>query len=487
MTVIQISGLRDDLEIIKLSSAEVLRDNEIPTKIEISEYRTDSIDTEPILPILQVTFGGVVAVVQIIKLVLELQEKRDKNTRQKDTPISINIEASNGKQLRCEISGNLTEQEVDRYLDTAQEFVNDFLSSNDGISLRGSEGENVLPQIELDIINILFQELQSRLKDIREMKSLPPIDLGDSIIFESKFENVSLKDFIRFSSQRKIYLNDNDAKKCQNIFYILEREKFLAFHEISGDFKVPEMNSLFVRYEIEKLPLFKKLIHDEGFIFSERKTGSSVRSGKVNHETIETPSNLLIGSNNSKISILLLSSDPSNVSRLRLGEEFREIQEKLQLARLRDRFSLNQRTSVRPVDISQALLDLNPHIVHFSGHGLGNGELCFENNTGKVHPVSTDALADLFEQFSGQVKCVLLNACHSKTQAAAIVKHIDYVIRMSQAIGDKAAIAFAIGFYQALGAGRTIMQAHKLGCVQIRLQGIPEHLTPVIFERSEIF
>jgi hypothetical protein len=51
---------------------------------------------------------------------------------------------------------------------------------------------------------------------------------------------------------------------------------------------------------------------------------------------------------------------------------------------------------------------------------------------------------------------------------------------MNQTIGDKAAIAFAIGFYQALGAGLSIQQAYELGCVQIRLQGIPEHLTPVL-------
>ena len=163
----------------------------------------------------------------------------------------------------------------------------------------------------------------------------------------------------------------------------------------------------------------------------------------------------------------------------------REIQEKLQLARLREKFLLNQRMSVRPTDISQALLDVQPHIVHFSGHGEASGELCFEDRTGRIHPIVPDALADLFEQFADQVSCVLLNSCYSEIQAVAIAKHIDYVIGMNQAIGDHAAIAFAIGFYQALGAGRTIENAYKLGCVQIRLQNIPEHLTPVLIQRGE--
>lgn len=183
-------------------------------------------------------------------------------------------------------------------------------------------------------------------------------------------------------------------------------------------------------------------------------------------------------------SILFLSADPTDASRLRLGVEIREIQEKLQLARLREKFKLNQRMSVRPVDTSQALLDIQPQIVHFSGHGTPSGDLCFENQLGEAQPIEPDALAALFEQFSDRVNCVILNACYSVVQANAIVKHINYVIGMNHAIGDKAAIAFSIGFYQALGAGRSIEDAYKLGCVQIRLQGIPEHLIPVLLKKE---
>lgn len=182
------------------------------------------------------------------------------------------------------------------------------------------------------------------------------------------------------------------------------------------------------------------------------------------------------------ITILFLAADPTNASRLRLGEEAREILEKLQLAKQRERFNLQQRMSVRATDISQALLDVQPHIVHFSGHGMATGELCFENHEGQIQPVSPNALASLFEQFANQVHCVVLNACYSEAQANAIAKHINYVVGMNQAIGDRAAIAFAIGFYQALGAGRTVEDAYQLGCVQIRLQGIPEHLTPILIK-----
>jgi hypothetical protein len=182
--------------------------------------------------------------------------------------------------------------------------------------------------------------------------------------------------------------------------------------------------------------------------------------------------------------ILFLSSDPTNEARLRLGEEVREIQQRLQLARLRDTFRLETRMSVRPADISQALLDMQPRILHFSGHGSAAGELCFADELGKTKPVSPDALSSLFQQFSSTLNCVVLNACYSKIQADAIAKHIGYVVGMNQAIGDKAAIAFAVGFYQAIGGGRSIEEAYQLGRVQIALHGIPEELTPVLVMRS---
>lgn len=184
---------------------------------------------------------------------------------------------------------------------------------------------------------------------------------------------------------------------------------------------------------------------------------------------------------NDQIKILFLTADPSDAARLRLGQELRDIRERLQLAKERDRFVLESRESVRPGDITQAIFDVEPQIVHFSGHGKSTGELCFEDLLGKNQPVQPDALAALFELVADQINCVLLNACYSEVQAQAIAAHIPFVIGMNQAIGDQAAIAFAVGFYKALAANRTIDSAYKFGCVEIRLQGIPEHLIPVLY------
>jgi hypothetical protein len=185
----------------------------------------------------------------------------------------------------------------------------------------------------------------------------------------------------------------------------------------------------------------------------------------------------------SSISILFLAAEPNDAARLRVGEELREIHEKLQLSKLRTHFKIEQRMSVRPADLSQALLDVQPAIVHFAGHGTATGGLAVESALGGTHLIEPDALAALFQNFADHVRCVVLTACYSSVQAKAIARHIDYVVGMSAEIGDAAAIAFAIGFYQGLGSGRSVEDAYKLGCVQIGLKGIPEHLTPVLVKK----
>jgi Effector-associated domain 1/TIR domain/CHAT domain len=188
-------------------------------------------------------------------------------------------------------------------------------------------------------------------------------------------------------------------------------------------------------------------------------------------------------SNTSPQTILFLAANPKGTDPLRLDQELRDIGEGLQRAQKRDQFNLEQRSAVRPRDIQRAMLDLEPQIIHFSGHGVGEVGLVFEDEIGNAKLVDGNALADLFELFADQLNCVLLNACYSEVQAKAIAQHIPYVIGMNKAISDQAATTFAVGFYDALGAGRNVEFAFKLGCAAIRLEGIAEHLTPVLIKK----
>ena len=107
-----------------------------------------------------------------------------------------------------------------------------------------------------------------------------------------------------------------------------------------------------------------------------------------------------------------------------------------------------------------------------------------ENERGTAKLVSGSALAKLFAIFVNDIDCIILNACYSEAQADAIVQYIPHVIGMSEAIGDRAAIEFSIGFYDGLLAGQSIEIAFELGCNAIQLYDIPEHLTPVLKRRD---
>lgn len=151
--------------------------------------------------------------------------------------------------------------------------------------------------------------------------------------------------------------------------------------------------------------------------------------------------------------ILILAANPKSTSKLRLDEKVRAIRQRLRQVKERDTFVVESEWAVRTGDIQQALFDFEPQIVHFCGHEVGEEGLAFENDSGRAQLVGASALAGLFKLFKSQVECVLLNACYSDGQAAATAKHISCVVGMKQAIGDKAAIAFADGFDRALGAG----------------------------------
>ncbi len=173
---------------------------------------------------------------------------------------------------------------------------------------------------------------------------------------------------------------------------------------------------------------------------------------------------------------------------LRLDQEIREIEEAIRRAANRDLFEIKIRTAVRPKDIRRAIAEERPQIVHFCGHGMSDGTLVLEDDSGNHQPVSSQGLASLFKLHTDYVKCVLLNACYSRLAAEAISQHINYVIGMNQPIEDRAAIVFAEGFYDGLGYDKinnldVIQRAFDEGVVAIQLENLPQGSIPVLERR----
>jgi len=185
-----------------------------------------------------------------------------------------------------------------------------------------------------------------------------------------------------------------------------------------------------------------------------------------------------------KKKILILSANPKTKPKLRLDEEVREIEEGLNRSKFRDQFEIKSKWAVRTRDLRRAILDEQPHILHFCGHGKKDG-IMVEDEMGLAVVVNRDALANLFKLFKDQVECVLLIECYSESQSGEISKHIKNVIGMKRDISDKAAIEFSVGFYDALGAGYSVEDAFDFGKNAVEFCGKAEHTIPVLFKKKK--
>jgi hypothetical protein len=66
------------------------------------------------------------------------------------------------------------------------------------------------------------------------------------------------------------------------------------------------------------------------------------------------------------LSVLIISSDPRDLGRLRLAEELRELEDAIRRARCQEAFQVHHVHSCRVRDITDALDRFNPNILHFS-------------------------------------------------------------------------------------------------------------------------
>jgi CHAT domain len=180
--------------------------------------------------------------------------------------------------------------------------------------------------------------------------------------------------------------------------------------------------------------------------------------------------------------VLALQANPHDTEVLRIAKEAREIRRRLAPHSGNELIVVG---AVRTSDLLELLQEYQPDVVHFSGHGNKGGLLVLEDDVGASSPIPSSALAGIFAAVAATVKCVVLNSCYSHDQASAIVETVPCVVGMGSEISDEAAIAFAVGFYGALGFSSTVQKAFQAGCANIALNST-EHLTPKMQTRPGV-
>jgi Effector-associated domain 11/CHAT domain len=203
--------------------------------------------------------------------------------------------------------------------------------------------------------------------------------------------------------------------------------------------------------------------------------------------------------------ILFLASNPVNTDKLELELEFVKLHSSLQDGNIP--FDLRSEWAVTPQELQGAMLKQKPRMLHFSGHGAGKGGsgtralgdadaskkveagIYFQNAQGMSQLVPESALANLFKICLRKfpIEVVLLNACHSKTQAEAIsAAGVLYVIGMSEAVKDTTAIAFSSGFYRGISSENDVEFAFDLAVNAVMLEGLSGEHIPMLYKGGKV-
>ncbi len=153
-------------------------------------------------------------------------------------------------------------------------------------------------------------------------------------------------------------------------------------------------------------------------------------------------------------------------------------------------------------DLHDLLLAGEWHVLHYIGHGgfdqrQDEGVLVLTNDDGRPHYVEAHRFAGLLRQARPMPRLVVLNSCSgattgttdlfSSTAATLTRSGVSAVTAMQYEISDRAATAFARGFYAAIARGRGIDDAVSSG--RVAILGTSSHtlewLTPVLYLRGD--
>lgn len=203
---------------------------------------------------------------------------------------------------------------------------------------------------------------------------------------------------------------------------------------------------------------------------------------------VERNSRLVGRRNLREIKVLYLTAANTQKDMLRTDVEVAQVQQELRGAKWGNALQFVYRPAATPKALLDALNDINPEVVHFSGHG-GWSALVF-NKEKTLQPVGItvdfDLLAELFSSISSPPTILVLNACDTLIGADGLLDKIPAVISMSDSITDLGAVSFASQFYSALGSGETLQNALNQAVVHMKLSSlVADAVLPTMIARSD--
>lgn len=205
--------------------------------------------------------------------------------------------------------------------------------------------------------------------------------------------------------------------------------------------------------------------------------------------------------------ILFLAANLDGTSQLALDQEYAAIESELRMAPNREDFELCSRWAFGVDEMARHLMELQPTIIHFSGHGAcsrptnggcasntrdvamaapGNAGICLRGEHGEAQVVTAEAMATLIGSCVEAARLVVLNSCHSDAQVDELCAVVDCAIGMPRAIRDDGARSFSVGFYRALGNRRSVGQALEHAIATLKAKQLAYEHRPRVRTRKGV-
>lgn len=186
-----------------------------------------------------------------------------------------------------------------------------------------------------------------------------------------------------------------------------------------------------------------------------------------------------------QVRILFLAISPKDKEQLNLAGEYDIISQVLKKSPHAINFHLQQRERISRDELIEALIRSQPHILHFSGHGI-DSQLIMRDEDGLSWALDKQILHDVLRVAGGMVKLIVFNACYLDSVAEKLSEIVDCVIGIPTSFDDQSAIKFAEGFYRGIFEGLNIGQAHEEALAQIKLSGLVGSNVPCIRSRHQL-
>jgi hypothetical protein len=169
---------------------------------------------------------------------------------------------------------------------------------------------------------------------------------------------------------------------------------------------------------------------------------------------------------------------------LDLKGQFNAIKAAIEGSKSSKEIILHSDFDVTDANLFTKLNSYQPHVVHISGNQNGGDVLLPSHDGGEV-VVPDEALAGLLSSLGSGLRLAIVDTCRSYRCAKRVSEVVDCAIGVDDDIFDHEATRFYEVFYLAIGAGRSIADAHRQAAAALQFMHVPRKRIPQLCVKAE--